>query len=468
MGTFLAVDFGAGSGRVIAGTVSGGRLNTVEVHRFPNRQIRLGNRLYWDFLSLFEEMKTGLRMAAGQFSDIRSIGIDTWGVDFGLVDRDGNLLGNPVCYRDPSMDGAAEEWGRDNDLAAHYSTAGIQVMSINTLFQLYVRKKRGDRTLDIAQHLLFMPDLFSFYLTGVPGNEYTIASTSELLDARKRDWNFPLIDSLGLPRHLFGRIIHPGQTRGTVMDSVADEIGLPRGVKVVAVGSHDTASAVYAIPYEKGKESVSAFLSSGTWSLLGIETDEPVLTDAARKAGFTNEGGVGGKIRFLQNITGLWILQCLVRQWKEAGLPDSYDYLLSEAAKADIPSVVDVDHGMFMHPDDMLAAVGEYCRMTSQRVPSTPGEYVRCVLHSLAVRYRKGIEELDSLLGKPVERLHIIGGGSRNTLLNTLTSEETGLPVEAGPVEATAIGNILMQAVACGEIADKTEISSVRTGPDTH
>ena len=461
MGTFLAVDFGAGSGRVIAGTVSGGRLNTVEVHRFPNRQIRLGNRLYWDFLSLFEEMKTGLRMAAGQFSDIRSIGIDTWGVDFGLVDRDGNLLGNPVCYRDPSMDGAAEEWGRDNDLAAHYSTAGIQVMSINTLFQLYVRKKRGDRTLDIAQYLLFMPDLFSFYLTGVPGNEYTIASTSELLDARKRDWNFPLIDSLGLPRHLFGRIIHPGQTRGTVMDSVADELGLPRGVKVVAVGSHDTASAVYAIPYEKGKESVSAFLSSGTWSLLGIETDEPVLTDEARKAGFTNEGGVGGKIRFLQNITGLWILQCLMRQWKEAGLPDSYDYLLSEAAKADIHSVVDVDHGMFMHPDDMLAAVGEYCRMTSQRVPSTQGEYVRCVLHSLAVRYRKGIEELDSLLGKPVERLHIIGGGSRNTLLNTLTSEETGLPVVAGPVEATAIGNILMQAVACGEIADKTEISSV-------
>ena len=461
MGTFLAVDFGAGSGRVIAGTVSGGRLNTVEVHRFPNRQIRLGNRLYWDFLSLFEEMKTGLRMAAGQFSDIRSIGIDTWGVDFGLVDRDGNLLGNPVCYRDPSMDGAAEEWGRDNDLAAHYSTAGIQVMSINTLFQLYVRKKRGDRTLDIAQYLLFMPDLFSFYLTGVPGNEYTIASTSELLDARKRDWNFPLIDSLGLPRHLFGRIIHPGQTRGTVMDSVADELGFPRGVKVVAVGSHDTASAVYAIPYEKGKESVSAFLSSGTWSLLGIETDEPVLTDEARKAGFTNEGGVGGKIRFLQNITGLWILQCLMRQWKEAGLPDSYDYLLSEAAKADIHSVVDVDHGMFMHPDDMLAAVGEYCRMTSQRVPSTQGEYVRCVLHSLAVRYRKGIEELDSLLGKPVERLHIIGGGSRNTLLNTLTSEETGLPVVAGPVEATAIGNILMQAVACGEIADKTEISSV-------
>ena len=445
MGTFLAVDFGAGSGRVIAGTVSGGRLNTVEVHRFPNRQIRLGNRLYWDFLSLFEEMKTGLRMAAGQFSDIRSIGIDTWGVDFGLVDRDGNLLGNPVCYRDPSMDGAAEEWGRDNDLAAHYSTAGIQVMSINTLFQLYVRKKRGDRTLDIAQYLLFMPDLFSFYLTGVPGNEYTIASTSELLDARKRDWNFPLIDSLGLPRHLFGRIIHPGQTRGTVMDSVADELGLPRGVKVVAVGSHDTASAVYAIPYEKGKESVSAFLSSGTWSLLGIETDEPVLTDEARKAGFTNEGGVGGKIRFLQNITGLWILQKLMGEWAEAGQCTDYDVLIPAAEEAQFASVVDVDDAQFTSPVNMADTIVSYCRESGQQVPQTQGEFVKCVLLSLAERYKKGIEGLNRLLPRPVTKLQIIGGGSQNRYLNRLTAQATGLQVAAGPVEATAIGNIRAQ-----------------------
>lgn len=461
MATYLAVDFGAGSGRVIAGTVSGARMKTVEVHRFLNRQVRLGDRLYWDFPALFEEMKTGLRLAARQFQDIRSIGIDTWGVDYGLVDDSGNLLGNPICYRDSATDGAVGEWSREHDVAAHYAQAGIQIMPINTLFQLYVRRKAGDKVLDIARHLLFMPDLFSYYLTGVPDNEYSIASTSELLDARKRDWNRPLIDSLGLPEHLFGKIVFPGTARGTVRKEIAEELGLPDDVKVVAVGSHDTASAVFATPYEKGKEGVSAFLSSGTWSLLGVELDEPVLTEEARKAGFTNEGGVGGKIYFLQNITGMWILQCLMKQWKGAGLPDTYDYLLAEAETSDIGSVIDVDADVFMHPDDMQEAVAGYCRESGQRVPSSQGEFVRCVLHSLAVRYRKGISGLNSLISRPVERLHIIGGGSRNRLLNRLTEQETGLPVIAGPVEATAIGNLLVQAVACGEIKDKSEIESI-------
>lgn len=461
MATYLAVDFGAGSGRVIAGTVSGVRMTTVEVHRFGNRQVRLGNRLCWDFPALFDEMKTGLRLAARQFSDIRSIGIDTWGVDYGLVDGSGNLLGNPVCYRDSATDGAVAQWSVENDVAVHYAQAGIQIMPINTLFQLYVRRKAGDKALDIARHLLFMPDLFSYYLTGVPDNEYTIASTSELLDARLRDWNWSLIDRLGLPRRIFGKIVPPGTVRGTVMKELAEELGLPDGVKVVAVGSHDTASAVFATPYEKGREGTSAFLSSGTWSLLGIELDEPVLTEEARIAGFTNEGGVGGKIYFLQNITGLWILQCLMKQWKEAGLPDSYEYLLSEAEASDIESVIDVDAEAFMHPDDMQAAVAGYCRESGQRVPSAQGEYVRCVLHSLAVRYRKGISGLNSLTGKPVERLHVIGGGSRNGLLNRLTEQETGIPVIAGPVEATAIGNLLVQAIACGEIKEKSEITSI-------
>lgn len=461
MSTYIAVDFGAGSGRVIAGTLSGDRLTTVEIHRFRNRQVKLGGRLYWDFLALYDEMMTGLKIAAGRFDDIRSIGIDTWGVDFALVDRNGVLLGNPVCYRDSSTDGAVEQWSREHDLEAHYSEAGIQVMPINTLFQLYVRRRDGDSTLDTAEHLLFMPDLFSFYLTGVPGNEYTIASTSELLDARTREWNMPLIDSMGLPRRLFGRIFRPGEIRGTVKDEIADSIGLPRGVKVVAVASHDTASAVYAIKYETGKEPVSAFLSSGTWSLLGIELDEPLLTDRARTAGFTNEGGVGGKIYFLQNITGLWILQCLIGQWNEAGLPCGYDYLLKEAGDSGIESVINVDHEMFMHPEDMAEAVAEYCRKTGQKVPSSQGEYVRCVLHSLAVRYRKGIHDLGDLLGKPVERLHIIGGGSRNTLLNTLTEQETGIPVSAGPVEATATGNMMVQAIACGDIRDKGQIRTI-------
>lgn len=329
MSTFLAVDFGAGSGRVIAGRVSGGQLELDELHRFPNRQVRLGGHVYWDFPALFEEMKEGLRRAAAKYADVESIGIDTWGVDYGLVDRAGNLMGNPLCYRDASTaDTPAEVFARIDE-AAHYAETGIQVMPINTMFQLYARKKENEAWLREARHLLFMPDLFAYYLTGVPGNEYCIASTSELLDARRRTWNMPLIRELGLPEHLFGELLEPGTVRGTLCPEVAAEVGLSPGVKVVAVGSHDTASAVHAVPFRKGKEAVSAFLSSGTWSLLGVALDEPVLTEEARRAGFTNEGGVGGRIRFLQNITGLWILQCLVRQWETRGWRAGYDFLIA-------------------------------------------------------------------------------------------------------------------------------------------
>ena len=452
MATHIAVDFGAGSGRVIAGSASEGGLEIEEIHRFANRQIKLGDRIYWDFPALFEEMKNGLKMAAGRFDDIKSIGIDTWGVDFGLVDRNGRLIGNPICYRDPCTDRAVEEWGQKHSLADMYATSGIQAMPINSIFQLYVRTKDGDPALKMAEHLLFMPDLFSFFLTRIPGNEYTIASTSGLLDARKKDWNWPLIDCLGLPRRIFGRIVMPGTVRGLLKPDIADELGLPHDVKVAAVGSHDTASAVLAVPYEKGKETSSAFLSSGTWSLLGIETDEPILSEDARKAGFSNEGGVRGTIRFLQNITGLWMLQRLISQWKSAGLETGYGYLLSEASLSDINSIVDVDDASFMHPEDMCAAVAQYCRHSGQKMPSSQGEFVKCVLHSLAVRYKKGLKQIESLTGRKIERLHIIGGGSKNTLLNVLTEKETGIPVIAGPAEATAEGNIIAQTMACSEI----------------
>ena len=318
MNTYLAVDFGGGSGRVMAGTIDNGRLTLEEVYRFPNRQIRMGNYIYWDFLALFGEMKTGLRLAAHKGYSIKSIGIDTWGVDFGLIDRQGNLLGNTVCYRDPRTNGLPEELFGHMDISCHYAEAGIQVMPVNTLFQLYSMKKNGDVQLELADKLLFMPDLFSFFLTGVANNEYCIASTSEMLDARKRTWNYPLIDSLGLPERLFGEIVMPGTVRGKLKADIAEEIGMNGEVDVVAVGSHDTASAVFAVPaVTGGANSRKAFLSSGTWSLLGVELDEPILTEEARLAGFTNEGGVGGKIRFLQNITGLWILQQLIAQWKE-------------------------------------------------------------------------------------------------------------------------------------------------------
>lgn len=446
--TYIAVDFGGGSGRVMAGKVVDGEVTLDEVYRFRNYQVQLGNHLYWDFPYLFNEMIEGLRRAASRYDDIKSIGIDTWGVDYGLIDEAGNLMENPRCYRDEANIPMPEMVFKQIDLKAHYAMAGIQVLPINTMFQLAVRKAENPAMLRLADRLLFTPDLFSYYLTGVANNEYCIASTSELLDARSRNWNFELIDKMGLPRRMFGEIVMPGTVRGNILPGIAKATGLPATTKVVAVGSHDTASAVYAVPFEKGKENVSAFLSSGTWSLLGVVTDEPILTEEARLAGFSNEGGVGGKIRFLQNITGLWILQCLIDQWKSEGLCVDYDVILSEAESSAFDGIIDVDDQTFATAGDMRQRIGKYLSDRNMALPQTRGDVVRCVLLSLADRYRRGIEQLNGLLPRPVERLHIIGGGSRNGLLNRLTSEATGLPVTAGPVEATAIGNILLQSTA--------------------
>lgn len=459
MNAYLAVDFGGGSGRVIAGSIDKGILKLKEICRFPNRQIRMGNHVYWDFLSLFEDMKRGLQQAVIQGYSIKSIGIDTWGVDFGLIDKDGNLLGNPVCYRDSRTDGLPEDLFDDAALSAHYAEAGIQVMSINSLFQLYSLKKTKDVQLQVADRLLFMPDLFSYFLTGVANNEYCIASTSELLDARTRTWNHALIKKLDLPEHIFGEIVMPGTVRGKLKPEILEEIGLNADVEVVAVGSHDTASAVFAVP---GTGKHRAFLSSGTWSLLGVELDEPILSEEARLAGFTNEGGVGGKIRFLQNITGLWMLQRLIGQWQKQGAETDFEFLITAAERADIPSMIDVDDKVFQNPVDMEAAIADYCREHGYQAPVSQGEYVRCILQSLAQRYKRGIEQLNSLLSVPVEELHIVGGGCRNRLLNRLTAEALGIPVYAGPVEATAIGNILVQALATGEIQNRDEIKEIR------
>lgn len=458
MNTYLAIDFGGGSGRVMAASIHQGVLKLEEVYRFPNRQVRMGNHIYWDFPALFEEMKSGIRQAVRQGCAVKSIGIDTWGVDFGLIDRDGNLLGNPVCYRDSRTDGLPEELFDEKALPAHYAEAGIQVMPINTLFQLYSMKKKDDVQLKVADKLLFMPDLFSFYLTGVANNEYCIASTSELLDARTRTWNRGLIEKLGLRQSLFGDIVMPGTVRGRVKEDIREELGLAEDVEVIAVGSHDTSSAVFAVPESSKRR---AFLSSGTWSLLGVEVSQPILSEEARKAGFTNEGGVGGKIRFLQNITGLWMLQRLIAQWKEEGKETAYDHLTALAEQADIASVIDVDDKSFQSPMDMEAAIARYCREHDCRVPASQGEYVRCVLQSLAQRYKRGIEQLNRLLPAPVEQLHIVGGGCKNRLLNRLTAEALGIPVYAGPVEATAIGNILVQALAKGDIKERSEIKEI-------
>lgn len=425
--------------------------------------MKLGKHVYWDFPALFEDMKTGLKLVAQKGYNACGIGIDTWGVDFGLIDKDGNLLGNPVCYRDARTDGMPAEVFKILDEQQHYAETGIQVMPINTLFQLYSMLRQQDSQLEVARQLLFMPDLFSYFLTGVANNEYCIASTSELLDARRRDWSRDTIRALGLPEHLFGEIILPGTVRGKLKDDIAHETGLG-GVDVIAVGSHDTASAVAAVPAgasSEEEEGPIAFLSSGTWSLLGVEVDEPILTEEARIAQFTNEGGVGGRIRFLQNITGLWILQRLMSEWKICGEELSYDSIIPQAAEAEIDTIIPVDDATFMNPENMEKALMDYCSTHQLKVPSNKAETVRCVLQSLAYKYGQAVEQLNRCLPSPIRQLNIIGGGSQNKLLNQLTADALGIPVYAGPVEATAIGNILTQAMAKGEIADLRELREI-------
>ncbi len=454
---YLAVDFGGGSGRVMAGWLENGRIVMEEVHRFGNRQVRLGGHLYWDFPALFEDMKAGLKAAAAKGYNVVSIGIDTWGVDFGLIDRDGVLLGNPVCYRDERTKGVPDELSRIIAPADRYRATGIQAMEINTLSQLYSMK--GSAQLEAADKLLFMPDLFAYFLTGVANNEYCIASTSELLDAKAREWSWETIRAFELPERIFGEVVMPGTLRGKLRPDIAEETGLGE-VNVVAVGSHDTASAVAAVPAVESCGNV-AFLSSGTWSLLGVEMPEPILTEEARLAGFTNEGAVGEKIRFLQNITGLWILQRLMSEWKERGEEISYSELLPAAESACIDSIIPVDDAAFMNPVSMEKAICDHCRATSQAVPKSKAEMARCLFLSLAKRYSDAIEGVNRILSEPIKCLHIIGGGSQNALLNQMTADALGIPVWAGPAEATAMGNILVQAMAAGEVEGLSGIREV-------
>jgi rhamnulokinase len=454
---YLAADFGGGSGRVIAGWLQDGKLVMEEVHRFGNRQVRLGNHVHWDFPALFEDMKVGLKKAAAKGYEVESIGVDTWGVDFGLIDRDGQLIGNPVCYRDTRTAGMTGKLFETLSPTEHYATTGIQVMEINTLAQLLSIK--GTAQLESAEHLLFMPDLFSYFLTGKANNEYCIASTSELLDAKGREWSWETIEALGLPKKIFGEIVMPCSVRGSLRDDIAEETGLGQ-IKVIAVGSHDTASAVAAVPAIEG-DGAMAFLSSGTWSLLGFELPEPILTEEARKAEFTNEGGVGGRIRFLQNITGLWIMQRLMAEWKERGEEQSFGVILPAAEKAQISSIIPVADAAFMNPASMEKAICDYCAQSGQQVPQTKAEMVRCLLTSLATKYKEAIDGVKDILPEMPKRLHIIGGGSQNDLLNQFTADALGIPVWAGPVEATAMGNILVQAMASGEVADMSELREV-------
>jgi len=455
---FLAFDLGAESGRAVFGTLDGGKLAVHEVRRFPNAPLPLAGHIHWNVYALFDEMKAAMRDTAAAIGGRpSSIGVDTWGVDFGLLAKDGSLLGLPFCYRDHRNAGAMEEYFKLVPPSALYEATGIQFMPFNTLFQIYALVRERSPLLDAAAALLFMPDLFNYLLTGRKAAEYTIASTSQCLDPGSRTWIPGLFQAMGLSKRLLQDIVEPGTVLGPVAEEVAAATGL-RHVPVVATASHDTAAAVAAVPAEgRGW----AYISSGTWSLVGVEEDHPLISGASLDANFTNEGGVGGTVRFLKNVSGLWLVQGCRNSWLAEG-PVTYDELTRAATEAPpFAALVNPDDPCFLNPPDMPRAIAAFCARTGQVLPATRGALVRSLLESLALKYRHVIEQLRRVLGHPVERIHVIGGGSRNTLLCQLTADATGLPVVAGPAEATAIGNILVQAMALGCVSSLSEMRTI-------
>ncbi len=451
----IAVDLGAESGRVIVGDLTEGGLALHEVHRFKNGAVRLPDGLHWDVLRLWDEIEAGLRLARNYAGDrIRSIGLDTWGVDFGLLDNNDNLIGNPYHYRDNRTDGMMEAVFERIPSDEVYASTGIQFMQLNSLYQLFSLVQADDPALSIARRFLNMPDLFNFFLTGEKANEFTISTTTQCYNPVKRAWAFDLLSTLDIPTHIFGEIVPPGTVLGQLRPTVADELALST-VSVVAGAGHDTASAVAAVP---ASSQDYIYLSSGTWSLMGVELDQPMIDADSLAANMTNEGGVANKIRFLKNIVGLWILQECRRQWSQRGFDHDYDLLSKMASEAPaFGPLVNPDDDRFLAPEDMVIAIQSYCRESGQAVPADKGAIVRCVLESLAMEYRWVAEQLDRLLEKEHSTIHIIGGGSQNQLLNQFTANATGKTVVAGPVEATATGNILVQAVAMGAIDSLAE-----------
>lgn len=444
---FLAFDLGATSGRAVIGHVSpSGDVSLTEVHRFPNHLLQQDGHLYWDIDALWTNIKTGLTKAAQTGLPIESVGIDTWGVDVLFIGKDGHPLGKPYAYRDQQTVGMPERFFREVMSSEElYARTGIQVMNINTLFQLYALRLKQDPMLMQADKILFMPDALNYLLTGKMVTEYTIASTSQLLDAKKRRWDTDLLQRVGLSEDLFAPIVEPGTCLGTILPEIAEECGIPQW-PVIAVAGHDTASAVASThlssPTAQSPQP-TAYLSSGTWSLLGVELDEPILTPEAQRLNITNEGGINGTIRFLKNITGMWLLENLKNEWNDDTL--TYDEIVRLAQEAHCPCLINPDDPLFAAPQSMQEAINTYCTQHQLPCPRTRGEYLRCVFESLAHRYAEVLQMIQSLCPQTITELHIIGGGSKNTFLNDLTAQATGMKVVAGPSEATAVGNVLVQ-----------------------
>ena len=453
---FLAFDFGASSGRAILAKFDGNKLELEEKHRFSNDPVDINGNLHWDVLRLFFEIKQGiLKCANSGDRDIDCIGIDTWGVDYGLLDKNDKLLANPYHYRDTRTDGMFEKTFAVVPKEEIFKETGIAFNWFNTLYQLYASKLADDSALKEAKTMLMMPDLFNFFLTGKKRNEYTEVSTTQMFNSEKHEWAYDLLNKLGIPTDIFADIIYPGEIVGTVKPELAEELGIAE-VPVVAVASHDTGSAVASVPVTDGKDFI--YISSGTWSLMGVELDKPNVSDDALKYNFTNEGGVNKTVRFLKNIMGLWLIQESRRQWDREGTLLSFDELEKEAREAEpFASLIDPDYPAFQTPGNMPKRIREYCKMTGQKIPETPGAVVRAIAESLAFRYRSTVEGMEDVTGKKYDVINIVGGGIKDKMICQFTANATKRVVNAGPVEATSIGNIIVQGIAMGAIKDLNE-----------
>lgn len=443
--SFLAFDLGAASGRAILGHLETNHLDIQELHRFSNGMLPVRGHLHWNIYRLFEEIQNGLAICA-QKAHIDSLAIDTWGVDFGLLARDGTILGLPFAYRDAYTQGAMEKFFEKIPRERIYSLTGIQFLPFNSLFQLHAMKRDKSILLEAASDLLFMPDLFQYLLTGEKKTEFTFATTTQLYNPKKGEWEGELFEALGLSRSLMQEIVQPGTMIGNLDKRISQQLGW-KDVPMIAIASHDTGSAVAAVPAQGGGW---AYISSGTWSLMGIETNKPIINDLALKLNFTNEGGVEGTFRFLKNIAGLWLLQKCCETWA-TGKQEYHDNLMAMGREAKpFPFIIDPDWAGFLNPAHMPETIQHYCVKTGQDVPQSHGEFVRGICESLALKYRLVLDELRQISSDPIHKIHIIGGGAKNRLLCQFTANATELPVYAGPAEATAIGNIMMQSMSCG------------------
>jgi rhamnulokinase len=458
MNRFLAIDLGAESGRAMLGTLDGGKLALEELHRFPNTPVRLPTGLYWDALRLFHEIRGALTICGRERKiALDGIGIDTWGVDFALLGADGALVDNPRHYRDTRNNGMLDKTFVVVPRAEIFAETGIQFMQINTLYQLHAMKLAQSPALGIAKTLLFTPDLFNYWLTGEMRAEVSIASTSQFYNPVKKHWAGGLLRRLGIAESILPEIVPSGARLGALLPEIAEATGLSRETPVFATASHDTAAAVAAVPAEGGDW---GYISSGTWSLMGVELDAPIINDRALALNFTNEVGAGGKIRLLKNIAGLWLLQECRRAWALAGREYSYRELVERAEAAPSSGMI-IDPDGFSEPGRMQERIAEYCREQGQTAPEQPGGMARLILESLAATYRKVLENLETLIGRRIQRIHIVGGGSRNELLNQLAANATGRPVIAGPAEATAAGNVLVQGIGAGIVSGVSEAREI-------